>query len=56
MSHQYFLQNWDVLLVVLAPKVLFSTGGNNQCQTQESILAGSMDAPCDKLRDLLCDI
>ena len=45
MSHQYFLKDWDILLVVLAPKVLFSTGGNSQCRTQESILAGSMDAP-----------
>ena len=25
--------------------MLFSTGGNSQCQTQELILAGSMDAP-----------
>ena len=41
----YFPKNWDAFLVVLAPKVLFSTGGNNQCQTQESILLGSMDAP-----------
>ena len=45
MSHKYFPKNWDVLLIVLAPKVLFSTGGNNRCQTQESILVGSMDAP-----------
>ena len=45
MSHQYFLKHWDVLLVVLAPKVLFSTGGNNPCQTQELIVAGSINAP-----------
>ena len=45
MGHQYFLKNWDVLLVVLALKVLFSTGRKNQCQTRQLILVGSMDAP-----------